>query len=483
MRAIQDYNRHDPCIIYAMDMRDTGRFIDGETFLIGDDETHDEFWRRLVSIKRPEGTRLRALFVKNMSGPTLQMLGAKYNIEPFFFSSSLSWIPTRFQEEVRPGKGDHITVILTFLQAVERNLPSNASHASGQTMVEDKEVLDTQRPLYLGSGDGSYLVSDLLAVHLIRDEHSSTVISYHHTDPDTTSAKYLHERIRYAGHSVYWQSIFQESPDPSFILLLFIWHAMYAWDEALETLYRHIIDLERKVMESSEVYMTRDLHFIRAHHLHYASMLQDMRKSVRFILTTPNPAMDSADITPEKKTFSAKLLEKECNHLLYEIERLEMQLHMQDSRLKNVMNLVFSTVNIDDSSRMQQLSEAAVRDSAAMKQIAYMTMVFLPASYTASAFGMNVKEVTNEGQSGVVVYIAVAIPLTIVTIWVIMTFQSKHFFKGRTDTTFWMRLGWPVLLVRSMFGMDEKLKRARTRHLSILEARRQANLPNPNNQV
>ncbi|KAK1231177.1 hypothetical protein PQX77_005703 [Marasmius sp. AFHP31] len=484
-----------------MDMRDTGRFIDGETFLNGDDETHDEFWRRLVSIKRPEGTRLRALFVKNMSGPTLQMLGAKYNIEPFFFSSSLSWIPTRFQEEVRPGKGDRrlhsifrdaieihgtcadITVILTFLQAVERNLPSNASYASGQTMVEDKEVLDTQRPLYLGSGDGAYLVSDLLAVHLIRDEHSSTVISYHHTDPDTTSAKYLHERIRYAGHSVYWQSIFQKSPDPTFILLLFIWHAMYAWDEALETLYRHIIDLERKVMESSEVYMTRDLHFIRAHHLHYASMLEDMRKSVRFILTTPNPAMDSANITPEKKTFSSKLMEKECNHLLYEIERLERQLHMQDSRLKNVMNLVFSTVNIDDSSRMQQLSEAAVRDSAAMKQIAYMTMVFLPASYTASAFGMNVKEVTDEGHSGVVVYIAVAIPLTIVTIWVIMTFQSKHFFQDRTDTTFWMRLGWPVLLVRSMFGMDERLKRARTRHISILEARRQADLSNPNTQV
>ncbi|KAK1231178.1 hypothetical protein PQX77_005704 [Marasmius sp. AFHP31] len=346
-------------------------------------------------------------------------------------------------------------------------------------MVEDKQVLNTQRPLHLDSGDGSYLVSDLLAVHLIRDEHSSTVISYHHTDPDTTSARYLHERIRYAGQSVYWQTIFQQSPDPTFILLLFIWHAMYSWDEALETLYLHIIDLESKVMKTPGVYMTRDLHFIRAHHLHYTSLLKDMRKSVQFILDTPNPAMDSAGVKPEVRRDSFKKLKKECNHLLYEVERLEMQLHTQDSRLKNVMNLVFSTVNHEDSSIMKKLSETAVRDSAAMKQIAYMTMVFLPASYTASAFGMNVKEVTHDDNPGVVVYVAVAIPLTVLTIWVIMTFQIKHFFQD--DTTFWMRLWWPVLLFRSVFGLDERSQRSDTIDLSVLEAGRQAHFAD--NQV
>ncbi|KAL0064678.1 hypothetical protein AAF712_008376 [Marasmius tenuissimus] len=218
-----------------MDVRDTGRFIDGEKIMNQGDETHDEYWRRLVSIKRPEGTRLRTLFVHNMSGPTLQMLGAK---------AIVGFTKHFFRSAIDPhGAYADITVILTFIRSVERLLPSSASHTSGRTMVEG--VLNTQRPLYLGSGDGSYLVSDLLAVHLIREEHSSTVISYHHTDPDTTSAQYLHERIRYAGQSVYWQSIFQQSPDPTFILLLFIWHAMYSWDEALETLYLHIIDLVR----------------------------------------------------------------------------------------------------------------------------------------------------------------------------------------------------------------------------------------------
>jgi len=46
-----------------------------------------------------------------------------------------------------------------------------------------------------------------------------------------------------AGQSVYWQSMFQKSQDPTFVLLTFIWHAMYAWDEALENLYEHICSL------------------------------------------------------------------------------------------------------------------------------------------------------------------------------------------------------------------------------------------------
>ena len=44
---------------------------------------------------------------------------------------------------------------------------------------------------------------------------------------------------------------------------------------------------------------------------------------------------------------------------------------------------VFSSVNLQDSKRMGEMTEAAVRDSEAMKQIAYLTMIFLPASFVA----------------------------------------------------------------------------------------------------
>jgi hypothetical protein len=36
----------------------------------------------------------------------LNAKSTSFNIEPFFFSSSLNWIPSRFQEEVRAGEKD-----------------------------------------------------------------------------------------------------------------------------------------------------------------------------------------------------------------------------------------------------------------------------------------------------------------------------------------------------------------------------------------
>lgn len=113
---------------------------------------------------------------------------------------------------------------------------------------------------------------------------------------------------------------------------------MYAWDEALERLYSHICWLETQVITTSNLVLTRELHIIRAHHLYYSSLLEDLSKAVRFVLNTPNPAMDR--LPEEDRLFSRKLLEKECNNLSIEIERLEMSRRMQDKRLKNVMNLV-----------------------------------------------------------------------------------------------------------------------------------------------
>jgi len=79
---------------------------------------------------------------------------------------------------------------------------------------------------------------------MIREFPSSTVISYH---PDheghATITKGLHARFRLIGGSVYWQNIFSQCADPTFLFLSILWHAVYAWDEALETLYAHISTL------------------------------------------------------------------------------------------------------------------------------------------------------------------------------------------------------------------------------------------------
>ncbi|KIM41617.1 hypothetical protein M413DRAFT_72019 [Hebeloma cylindrosporum] len=462
--ALTEYSKEIPCTLHRVDVNKEGFFINPGPLVVKPGNER-KAWDQLIGDERPQETRVRAIFIENMSGPVLQMLGAKYNIEPFFWSSSLGWIPSRFQEEIQPGIGDHITITLTFLRsmsslcdAVQLSAAFNKSTASFTGMTAPstllgKQMIDPHSPLVLHSNN-RLLVLDLLSVHLIRNVNGSTIISFHPSlNLPTTTARFLHERIRFAGQSVYWQNIFQKSPDPTFVLLTFVWHAMYAWDEALENLYEHICSLETRVIETSEMPLTRELHIIRAHHLHYASLLDDFGKHINFIRDTHNPALDH--LTVEERHFSRNIMERECANLLMESKRLKSELYMQERRLKNVMGLVFSSVNIDDSKMMREMTQAAARDSAAMKQIAYLTMVFLPASFVAGVFGMNVVEINPTSAGTLPHYFAVAFPLTILTAWIIIAFQSKYIFKEKT--TFLKRLGWPAyLLIEKRKEMTQK---------------------------
>ncbi|KAK0243210.1 hypothetical protein EDD85DRAFT_762039, partial [Armillaria nabsnona] len=452
--AINKYNHDVPCTIHRVDVDDRGYFMDSEKHEVTEQKKGD-FWELLIERHRLRNPRVRALFVENMSGPVLQMLGTTYNIEPFFFSSSLSWIPSHFQAEVQPGRGDHVTITLTFLKTTDYVMPVVASDPTSSTMNEDTpapggRVINSQTPLVLRS---RLSMLDLLAVHLIRNVEGNIFISYHDSDREATSAPYLHEWMHSAGQSVYWQNIFQRSPDPTFVLLIFIWHAICAWDEALEALFAHICSLETSALDTSDAFITHEMHIIRAHCIQFSSLLENLRKTVVFIRDTPNPAMDT--LPQEEKQYSQTLLEKECRNLLSEIDRLEMGRRMQDQRLKNALNLVFSNVNINDSKRMKELTEAAVRHSAAMKQIAYLTMIFMPSSFVAAVFGMNIREFSKDTKGTLQHYFEAAVPLTLLTIWVVMTFQSKRLFKFASGTTFWMRLVWPWILFKRVFMKRE----------------------------
>ena len=84
--------------------------------------------------------------------------------------------------------------------------------------------------------------------------------------------------------------------------------------------------------------LTQELHVIRAHHLHYLSLLNHYTKHINFIKNTPNPAMDG--LNEEERLSSQKLVNRECETLIIEIDRLNAELHTQERRLKNVMALV-----------------------------------------------------------------------------------------------------------------------------------------------
>lgn len=90
---------------------------------------------------------------------------------------------------------------------------------------------------------------------------------------------------------------------------------------------------------SSNITLTQELHIIRAHQLHYSSLIEELRKTVIFVRDTRNHAMEAEQFL-DIRDYNADLMGRECENLLSEINRLEMSLRMQDRRMKNVMHLV-----------------------------------------------------------------------------------------------------------------------------------------------
>ncbi|OAX31584.1 hypothetical protein K503DRAFT_805956 [Rhizopogon vinicolor AM-OR11-026] len=428
--------------IYWLDVLDTGEFTTPDmsrnectSTVTTRVDSQEDFWKTLQK-KRPTNIRVRSLFVDHLTSPTLKMLGTSYNIEPFFFTSSINWIPSRYQEALIHGKGDHITITLPFV----RTLKSQSSTSSPRSPPTDNKI-NTQAPLHMSNGDVLFI--DLLAVHMVRNKESSTVISYHpeptaiqryHSTLESTSissAKRLHSLMRLVGDSVYWQNIFSNSDDPTLLFVAVLWYALYAWDETLESLYNHVMPLESDVLTESRVEHTRDLHTLQAYLLFYESLLHGFQLSVSFIEKTPNPAMESELFFDEQRKTSNEIMKKECDNLLSEIDRLQKRREMLSKQLQNVMNLAFANVNI--------------RDSASMRQVTYLTMIFLPASLIASVFGMNVKEINPDSLETLVRYVQITIALTAVTFYVVVTLQTHTSFHER-GATLYKRAVWPIIL-------------------------------------
>ncbi|PPQ91004.1 hypothetical protein CVT25_013929 [Psilocybe cyanescens] len=481
-------DRHS--VLYHIDVDRDGHFSQPGQHLVTN-ENEEEFWEmmtvRITFVKMLLRMLMAAYDDKRKGG----LIEIEYKIEPFFFSSSLNWIPSRYQEDANPNHGDHITITLTFLRTMPNpmtapNTPLIGSQFFSQIMSRaGTTTIDTQAPLILKSND-RILLLDLIALHMVRRKDGSTLISYHPTPEwKSTSARYLHSRVRYAGESVYWQSLFRQSQDPTLVLLCMLWHPLYAWDESLEILYSHICSLESRVLVANDIHLTREMHIIRAYLLHYASLLESFRKTVLFLRNTPNPAMQDHDDRQE----STNVMSRECDTLMSEIERLEMFRRMQEMRLDNVMNLAFASVNFKDSRTMQGLSERSLRDgtgestpygaiirvaivnlncaaacpyNSVMKQISYLTMVFLPASFVASAFGMNLVNLEDGSYGTLAHYFEVAIPLTCLTIWVIVGLhQSKaqHDDVENQETGVLYRLQWPIRSARYVITMMRKRRK------------------------
>lgn len=316
---------------------------------------------------------------------------------------------------------------------------------------------DIQASLFLQSSN-NVLVQELLSIHIVRTLQSSTIVSYYpRSISQRTSAKRLRTLVQRAGQNTYWQRIFSKSNDPTFLLLAILWYVQYSWDEAFEALYDHTNWLESRVLSTNNISLTGELHNVQAHLLNYQSLLQDFRRSITFIKHTPNPAMDGVVSRSECRQ-SADLLSRECGNLIYEIDRLESRRYVQSNRLKNIIDFAFAIVNIEDSRHTQRLAETTVKDSASMKQISYLTAIFLPASFVAGVFGMNVTEINPGSAQSMIHYIEATISLTIFTTWLIILLQS-HSSIHKEGSSLWRRMCWPIFFVTDhVKAAHEKLR-------------------------
>jgi len=124
-----------------------------------------------------------------------------------------------------------ITITLTFLRSMTNHqaIQLNAAFKSTDSLAGvvapstllGKQMIDPHSPLALHSSkpfytlfancthinitskDNRLLVLDLLSVHLIRNVNGSTIISFHPSlNLPTTTAPFLHERIRFAGELI-----------------------------------------------------------------------------------------------------------------------------------------------------------------------------------------------------------------------------------------------------------------------------------------
>jgi len=213
----------------------------------------------------------------------------------------------------------------------------------------------------------------------------------------------------------------------------------------MENLYDHICFLEGRVMSATDIQLTHELHVIRANQLHYTSLLDDYAQHVKFIMETSNPMLNNPKFTDEDREYSRDTMDTECHNLILEIERLKNALQMQQRRLTNVMGLVFSSVNIQDSRYMGELTASNLKDSTTMKQISYLAVGFLPASFAANFFGMNVLELSPGTSGSLGRYFAIALPLTAITAWIVIAFQSEGVLPEESNR--YKRLAWPAFLI------------------------------------
>lgn len=423
------------CSVYIVDVSDDGHCNKASAMDIAADNVNAQaFWKTLQQ-PLPDGVRIRAFFVENLSMSVLQMLGTAYKIEPSFFSSLTNWVPSRYQENV--GHEDHITVVLPFVRTMQK---PEASSSLGDSSNEAQDI-DPQVPLDLIDG---IVFQDLLAIHMVRSRTCNTIISCHPLpNSERTSGTHIQSFVQRTWDNMHRSKTFTNSKDPTYHFLAILYFAMYAWDEAFEAIHRYIDKLEYGVLETADIHpLACKRHEVQAHLSYYQQLLLEFHESVEFIKWLPNPVMEAETEREE----STKFVKSEADKLSREIRQLRYQILMQSARLRNITELAFATIHHEDSRALQRLTKRSKHD---MQLFAYFAMVFFPGIFMAKVFEMNVVEINPGSRETLRHFAEATVALTLVTAWLVIALQTYSSFWP-PGSGLWRRLAWPMFYIAAL---------------------------------
>ncbi|KAF7344446.1 hypothetical protein MSAN_01926000 [Mycena sanguinolenta] len=324
-------------------------------------------------------------------------LKEQYGVDQDFFDACSESSVSRSAHTDDRGKS-HIRITLPFLRSLF--IAKKRSHP---------QKYSWDFPFWRPSQD---LELDLLGFYMISSVQKSVIVVYY--PKNNFQFDILNQHCQWTARmyqEAYWKTIFEspEKADRTVLIFPVLWWVVYAWSDALGMLYLYLDNLENKVLASPSIKLTQEFHQIRLCLLNYKSLLEDFRKAVELIRTK---------VTPEKR----QAFKSECCDMDAEIRRLQEGAAARNERIKDVISLVFSHVTIQDSMMM--------------KQVSWITMLFLPGTFVAGIFGMNVSGLGTT----VLNFVEVFIPLTVITIWVLVALLPTSQIKSC-----WGRLFWPFL--------------------------------------
>lgn len=129
-----------------------------------------------------------------------------------------------------------------------------------------------------------------------------------------------------------------------------------------------------------------------------------------------------------RPSFGSSNVSDALSYLSDSLESQKRWLQSYQSRKDIAMNLVFNLVTQQDSETSTDIARDTKDDSASMKIIAVLTMVFLPATAVSGFFGMAFFNLSDDGaflsSTMVWLFVATTVPLT-VGIFIIWTFWYK----------------------------------------------------------